>query len=126
MILAIDFDGTIVRGEYPAIDGLMPDARKYMCMLKNKGHYIIINTCRTGNELLEAINYLLQEGIPFDRVNDNHPDMIAQHGGNSRKIFADVYIDDRNVFGFPGWAYAFKAIEKDPEFDYVTFLIENY
>ena len=37
------------------------------------------------------------QGLTFDAVNDNLPDMIAPYGNNCRKVFADGYIDDRNV-----------------------------
>ncbi|MBN1987848.1 MAG: hypothetical protein JW783_00440 [Bacteroidales bacterium] len=110
MILAIDFDGTIVRGKFPNIDGLVPDAKLYIPRLKKAGHYIIINTCRSGDLLTEAINYLLQHEIPFDRVNDNHPDTTKQYNNNSRKVYAHCYIDDKNLGGFPGWAEAYDAI----------------
>lgn len=103
MIIAVDFDGTLVRGSYPSVDGLMPYALETMRALKKQGHYLIINTCRTGEELLIAINLMLEKGIPFDRVNDNHPDNTRKYNSNSRKIYAHVYIDDKNLGGFPGW-----------------------
>lgn len=33
----------------------------------------------------------------FDAVNENLPEIIAEFGGDTRKIFANEYIDDRNV-----------------------------
>ncbi len=115
MILAIDFDGTICRGTYPAIDGLQPNALTYINALYEEGHYIIINTCRTGDQLLEAINWMLQQGIKFHRVNDNSPCNVAEHRDNSRKIFADIYVDDRNLGGFPGWVAAYDEITQKAE-----------
>ncbi len=112
MIIAIDFDGTIVRGEYPAIAGLMPYAAETIRAFKNKGHYLIINTCRTGDNLLSAINYLLEHNIPFDRVNDNNPENTRKYNGSSRKIYAHVYIDDKNLGGFPGWLQAEDQIKE--------------
>jgi len=103
MIISIDFDGTISRGKFPAIDGLQPYAADVINRLHQQGHYLIINTCRSGDQCLEAVNYLLQKGIPFHRVNDNHPDQTALYNNNSRKIYAHVYIDDKNLGGFPGW-----------------------
>lgn len=111
MILAIDFDGTICRGKYPNIDGLQPYAKEVINRLYKSGHYIIINTCRSGDQLTEAINWMLQQGIPFNRVNDNHPEQSALYNNNSRKVNADLYIDDRNLGGFPGWLQAEKEIE---------------
>ncbi len=103
MILAIDFDGTIVRGKFPNIEGEQPYAKETIEKLKNAGHFVIINTCRTGDQLLEAINWLLEHGIPFDRVNDNEPRNVAKYGNNSRKVYAHIYIDDKQVGGLPDW-----------------------
>lgn len=107
MIIAIDFDGTIVADKYPEIGELMPGASAVIKLLKTKGHYIIINTCRTGDHLAAALNFLHENGISYNRVNDNHPDLTRQFGV-TRKVFADVYIDDRNLGGFPGWDVVFK------------------
>jgi hypothetical protein len=112
MIIAIDFDGTICRGKYPAIDGQQPYAAESVNLLYDAGHYIIINTCRSGEQLLEAINWMLHQGIKFHRVNDNHPAETARYNNNSRKIYGHVYIDDKNLFGFPGWLQAVEEIAK--------------
>lgn len=117
MIIAIDFDNTICRGKYPAIEGLMPYAKETINMLFDKGHYIIINTCRSHERLLEAINWMLSEGIRFHRVNDNHPEQTAMYQNNSRKIYAHVYIDDKNLGGFPGWLRTEEMINQ-MEFEY--------
>lgn len=111
MIIAIDFDGTISRGKYPAIDGLQPYAADVINRLHQSGHYLIINSCRSGDQLLEAINWMLHQGIPFHRVNDNHPEQSAIYKNNSRKIYAHLYIDDKNLGGFPGWLQAEKEIK---------------
>lgn len=112
MIIAIDFDGTICRGKYPAIDGQQPYAVETINALHNAGHYIIINTCRSGDILLTAINWMLEQGIKFHRVNDNEPQSVALYNNNSRKIYAHVYIDDKNLGGFPGWVNVFSEIQK--------------
>jgi len=110
MIIAIDFDGTICRGKYPNIDGLQPDARKYINLLYHDGHYIIIWTCRTGERLLEAINFLLEQDVKFNRVNANHPDNVAEYGGTGQKVYADVYVDDKQVGGLPLWADVYEYV----------------
>ena len=111
MIIAIDFDGTISTGRYPAIDGLREGAKEAIMSLYTEGHYIIINTCRSGQQLLDAINFMIHEEIKFDRVNDNHPVESAKYNNNSRKIFAHLYIDDKQIGGLPPW---------DSIYDYVT------
>lgn len=110
MILAVDFDGTLHCGIYPAIGVPVPYAIKKMRKLKEDGHYLIINTCRCDEHLIAAINWLLEKGIPFDRVNDNHPDGVKLHNSNSRKVFADVYVDDRQVGGLPTWPQIYDYI----------------
>jgi hypothetical protein len=119
MIISIDFDGTISRGKFPAITGLQPYAAEVINRLYQQGHYLIINTCRSGEQCLEAVNFLLQHCIPFHRVNDNHPDQTALYNNNSRKIYAHVYIDDKNLGGFPGWLQAEETINQ-MELEYKT------
>ena len=65
---------------------------------------------------------MLEKGIPFDRVNDNHPDGIARHNNNSRKVYADVYVDDKQVGGLPMWQDVYKYIAGHvvPQADCIT------
>lgn len=110
MIIAVDFDGTIARSNYPVILGEQPYAGEVLRQLHADGHYIIIWTCRCGVPLLEAINWLLERGIPFDRVNDHNPENVAKYGEGGNKVYAHVYIDDKNVGGFPGWRECLETI----------------
>lgn len=112
MILSIDFDGTLCRDEYPGIGCPQPYAVDTMQVLAFEGHYLIINTCREGDRLLEAINWLLEHNIPFHRVNDNHPEATKKYGSNARKVFADLYVDDRNIGGFGSWLIVYEEIRK--------------
>lgn len=113
MIIAIDFDGTICRGKFPIIDGQMPYAKEVINRLHDNGHYLTIWTCRTGDNLLKAINWLLEQGIKFNCVNDHNPDNIAKYGDlGGKKVYAHVYIDDKNLGGFPGWLEAEKEISR--------------
>ena len=36
-------------------------------------------------------------GLKFDAVNENLPEMIKLFGSDSRKVFADYYLDDKNL-----------------------------
>nr|DAV31882.1 MAG TPA: nucleotidase 5'-nucleotidase [Caudoviricetes sp.] len=112
MIIAVDFDGTISRGKYPAIDGEQPYAGEVLRKLHEQGHYIIIWTCRCGERLLEAINWLLEHKIPFNRINDHNPENLAKYGKGGKKVYAHCYIDDKNIGGFPGWIACQEAIEQ--------------
>ncbi len=115
MIIAVDFDGTLHTGQYPAIGLVAPDAISTMKKLKEDGHYLIINTARSGKPLIEAINWLLEKGIPFDRVNDNEPTNVEKYGNNSRKIYAHCYIDDKQVGGLPTWHEIYDYILHEEE-----------
>ena len=110
MIIAIDFDGTIVNDKYPEIGFVNPYARKVINQLHDEGHYIIIWTCRNGEHLTTAINFLLEQDIHFDRVNDQNPDNRKMYGDSTRKVYADIYIDDKNACGFPGWEEVYRWI----------------
>lgn len=110
MIISVDFDGTIVENEYPEIGALVAEAAATLAKLKRDGHEIVINTCRAGDLALAAVNFLLSQGVPFDRINANNPRNIAFYGSDTRKIFADCYIDDRNVGGLPDWATIYQWI----------------
>lgn len=104
LIIAVDFDGTLHDGEYPNIGTPLDGAVEAMQSLRKDGHYIILWTCRNGTLLKEAENWLLEQGIPFDSVNDQNPDNAAQYGDDTRKVYADVYVDDRQVWGLPSWS----------------------
>lgn len=103
LVIAIDFDGTIVESDFPRIGAEIFGAGATIRRLKEKGHHITIWTCRCGDALTDAINWLLANKIPFDAVNINTPSRIRLYNSDSRKISADIYVDDRIVGGFPGW-----------------------
>lgn len=103
MIIAVDFDGTLHTGKWPSLGAPTPYMVETMQRLKADGHYIILWTCREGQQLTEAINWLLDHKIPFDRINDNNPDNVQKYGSNSRKIYAHLYIEDKQVGGLPMW-----------------------
>ena len=118
MIIAVDFDGTLFRDAFPAVGEVMPGAVEAMRELHSRGHYLIIWTCRCGERLKDAVNALLAAGIPFDRINDHSPENLAQYGGEGgKKVYAHLYIDDKNLGGFPGWAAAMRMVaDKEAEY----------
>lgn len=104
IVLAIDFDETIVFNEpFPNIKGVLPKADYYINKLYEEGYYIIINTCRYGQHEHEAVEYLKLNSIPFHLINAHHPDLITFYGNDTRKISADIYIDDKNLDALPDW-----------------------
>lgn len=110
MIIAIDFDGVIVTNRYPEIGIPLLGMLNVMDGLYDDGHTIIINTCRVGKYAEEAKAFLLNTGIPFHYFNQNHPERTAKYGEDCRKISADLYIDDKNLGGFPGWLAVCHAV----------------
>jgi hypothetical protein len=100
--IAVDFDGTIVEHAYPAIGKEKLFAFMTLKELEKEGACLILWTFRAGRELQEAVDYCRQNGIDFYAVNKNYPEEIFDES-ISRKINADIYIDDRNIGGFPGW-----------------------
>jgi hydroxymethylpyrimidine pyrophosphatase-like HAD family hydrolase len=104
LTIAVDFDGTIVEHKYPVIGEEMLFAFSTLKALEKEGHRLILWTYRAGKELDEAVEYCKKNGIEFYAVNKNYPEEKFESETMSRKIIADVYIDDRNVGGFLGWS----------------------
>lgn len=98
LIYAFDFDGTIVTNKFPEIGTPILNTIRLIHQVKSEGHYIVLNTMREGKELIEAVMFCERLGIEFDAVNDNLPHMKKFYKNNPRKIFANYYVDDHNMF----------------------------
>ncbi len=111
-IIAVDFDGTIVEHAYPKIGKEMLFAFSTLKALQSKGHKLILWTIRTGHLLEEAVEYCRKNGVEFYAVNKNFPDeeMTPE---TSRKLNADIFIDDRNIGGFLGWSNIWQTLHPD-------------
>jgi hypothetical protein len=107
--IAVDFDGTIVEHEYPKIGKEKLFAFRTLKELEKQGARLILWTFRTGKELDEAVEYCRQNGIEFYAVNKNYPEEIPDETV-SRKIDADLYLDDKNLGGFPGWSEVWQML----------------
>jgi hypothetical protein len=108
MIIAVDFDGTIVEHKYPAIGRQIPFAFDTLIALQKKGHRLILWTHRSGAALDEAVKYCKEHKVEFFAHNKNFPD--EKWNEHSRKIQADIYIDDRNFGGLPSWGEIYRTI----------------
>lgn len=109
LIIAVDFDGTVVEDAYPGIGAPMIFAFDTLRKLNEEGHRLILWTYRHGDKLEEAVAFCKKNGIEFYAVNKNYPE--EQFDDTiSRKIHADLFIDDRNVGGFLGWTAIYQAI----------------
>ena len=109
LIIAVDFDGTIVEDAYPNIGKPMLFAFETLKMLQNKGHRLILWTYRHGTKLDDAVNFCKEHGITFYAVNSSYPEEDFSNN-SSRKIHADLFIDDRNIGGFPGWGEIYQMV----------------
>jgi len=107
LIIAVDFDGTIVEQCFPGI-GIPKDwAFETLIMWKDFGHKLILWTCREDNQegkhLTEAVEFCKEHGLVFDAVNKNVDGSPYAHLGAGRKVYADIYIDDKSMV--PCWEY---------------------
>jgi hydroxymethylpyrimidine pyrophosphatase-like HAD family hydrolase len=109
LTIAVDFDGTIVEHAYPRVGKEMPFAFDTLKKLREHRCRLILWTFRTGKELDEAVAYCREKGIEFYAVNKNYPEEVVDRS-TGRKINADIYIDDKNLGGFPGWGEAWQMI----------------
>lgn len=117
MIIAIDFDGTIVTHEYPKIGKEIPFAVATLKKLQEDFHHqLILWTVREGDELEEAVAYCRKRGLEFYAINSNYPEENPNHR-ESRKIRADLFIDDRNLGGLPDWGVIYNMIATRQHFN---------
>ena len=102
MIIAVDFDGTIVEHKYPEI-GLIKDQ-----------HRLILWSVREGALLDEAVEWCRARGVEFYAVNKDYPEEEKEKNNHfSRKLKADFFIDDRNVGGLPEWGQIYQMISQN-------------
>jgi len=109
-IIAVDFDGTIVDDMYPEIGKPKNFAFQTLKMLQKDGHRLILWTYRFGRKLDEAVIFCQENGIEFYAVNKSFPEEKFHEREASRKINADIFVDDRNLQGFPGWGEVYQKI----------------
>ena len=92
MIIAVDFDGTIVEHAYPAIGKQIPFAIETLIKIQSEGeHQLIVWTVREGDLLQEAVDYCKQHGLEFYAVNKDYPEEEYDERAN-RKLKADLFI----------------------------------
>lgn len=118
-ILAIDFDGTIAEHEFPYIGAPKKNAVEVINRLYKQGFQIIVWTCRTTQfhgrfpkdaqpTIFHVKEWLEKHGIPFHTINNNVPEIYFQP---VPKVYADVYIDDRQLGGIPDdWEEIYQMI----------------
>lgn len=124
MIIAVDFDGTIVEHRYPEIGKERPFATATLRQLIKDGHQLILWSVREGELLDEAVKWCEERGVRFHAVNANQDEDSADYPGSvqySRKLRAHMFIDDRNVGGLLDWGTIYQLISKHLTYDqYLT------
>ena len=116
MIIAVYFDGTIVEHRYPRIGEEIPFAIDTLKLLQQEKHRLILWSVREGTLLEEAVEWCKARGLEFYAVNKDYPEEQKSHQGFSRKLKADLFIDDRNLGGLPDWGLIYEMIKKKKTF----------
>lgn len=109
MTIAIEFDGVIVEDEYPKIGEEIPFAFDSLKKLQNRGTQVILWTRRSGKELSDAINFCKEHDFEFYAINKSYPEEVID-SSTSRKILADLYLENRMMTELPDWGYIYQAI----------------
>ena len=113
MTIAVDFDGTIVTHEYPAIGVERPFAIDTLKMLIRDQHKLILWSVREGKLLDEAVEWCRERGVEFYAVNRDYPEETTKNNPHfSRKLKVDLFIDDHNVGGLPDWGTIYRMVSE--------------
>lgn len=112
MLIAVDFDGTIVEHKYPEIGKELPFATDTLRRLINDRHRLILWTVRTGELLDEALDWCRERGVEFYAVNSDYPGQELDPKNPVRKLKVDLVIDDRNIGGLPDWGIIYQLISR--------------
>ena len=99
-ILAVDFDGTLCEDAFPEIGAPKSDILALVLIAQAAGIKTILWTCRNNEALEKAVTWCSEQGLEFDAVNENLPEIREKYGGDTRKVYAHMYIDDKNVEAF--------------------------
>jgi len=108
--IAVDFDGTIVEHKYPEIGKEIMFAFQTLRELQKQNHQLILWTYRSGKELDDAVEYCRRNGVVFYAINSSYPEEEFDEDYDSRKIDADIFIDDRNIGGLLPWGEIYQLI----------------
>ena len=109
MVISVDFDGTVVEHRYPKIGEEIPHATETLKKLMADGHQLVLWTVREGKLLNEAVEWCRERGVEFAAINETLRDN-NERSHNTRKIDADIYIDDCNIGGLFEWEQVYHLI----------------
>lgn len=102
-VYAVDFDGTLCLNAWPEIGAPNTGLIEQLKLARQEGVGLILWTCREGEAQAAAVLWCAGHGLYFDAVNANVPERAALYGGDSRRVSADIYIDDRAVSPMGKW-----------------------
>src|SRR5579859_3631894 len=94
LIIAVDFDGTLVEHEFPRIGPEITGAVGVLKALQKIGAKLILYTMRSGLSLDQALRWCADRQLHFWAVNENPG---QKHWTESNKVYATHYIDDAAV-----------------------------
>lgn len=100
-IIAVDFDGTLCTNKWPDIGEPNRELIDYLKDQQKQGVKLILWTCRSNERLAKAVDWCCDRDLWFDAVNENLPEIISLFGSDTRKIYADEYIDDKAMIFVP-------------------------
>lgn len=97
-VIGLDFDGTVVEDHFPNIGEPLPHAIRVLQRMCDAGMILVLWSCREDDELKDAIQFCANRGINV--ITPSEYDMMIKGPLHKcrRKVPADYYIDDRNIF----------------------------
>ena len=82
-------------------------------MLQADRHRLVLWSCRQGRLLDDALDWCRERGLEFYAVNSDYPEETFENNPYfTRKIKADLFIDDRNLGGLPDWGVIYQMVTK--------------
>jgi hypothetical protein len=120
MLIAVDFDGTIVDHKYPQIGKEIPFATQTLKQLIQDGHRLILWTIRHGDRLKDAVEWCRERGVVFYAINSDYDGQDDASEERSPKVKCDMYIDDRNLGGLPDWGTIYNMITNNLSYEALT------
>lgn len=96
-IIAVDFDGTIVTDKFPEIGEPNFELIEWLKQYRAEGGKLILWTSRNKEQLPKAVEFCKTIGLEFDAINENLKEVQDKWKGDTRKVLADYYLDDKAV-----------------------------
>lgn len=94
-IIAVDFDGTLCEQAWPGIGAPKWETIQALIAAQAAGARLILWTNRIGGRLREAVEWCRVRELEFDAINENLPETLAAFTTDCRKVYADIYLDDK-------------------------------